>query len=273
MAKSIKPQDGSKSIISHEYNSVLIGQRVGDGYVNLTAMAKASGKLIADYLRLGTTKAFLEALSRSMGIPIDRLIITVSTGPNSGRGTMGHPQVAIHCGQWCSADFAVIVTGWVTTWMTTGQTPIQPSLERMRYRSVLKDQSRTGMTGQVKVYLEEIQRYDDQKYRGIYFAKVSDRINVLITGERSRDMKARLKEFLGREVKESDLIRDYFPSMELLYYIGMCNATTYNMVHRGMLPMDAVEEAAKIVLPPGYTPQPIDFEESVSIHRRLTGSN
>jgi hypothetical protein len=33
-------------------------------------MAKTNGKLIADYLRLDTTKAFLDNLSTDMGIPI-----------------------------------------------------------------------------------------------------------------------------------------------------------------------------------------------------------
>lgn len=106
-----------ENIISHNHNETLINQRYKDGYINLTAMAQAEGKLIADYLRLESTKAFLDELSRSMGIPIDLLVIIKTTGPNSGRGTWGHPQIAIHCGQWCSAAFAVLVTRWVMTWM------------------------------------------------------------------------------------------------------------------------------------------------------------
>jgi hypothetical protein len=61
----------AENIISHNHNDTLINQRYKDGYINLTAMAQANGKLIADYLRLDSTNAFLAELSRSMGIPID----------------------------------------------------------------------------------------------------------------------------------------------------------------------------------------------------------
>lgn len=47
------------NIIVHKVNDLHIGQRREDGYINLTKMAQASGKLIADYLRLDTTEAFL----------------------------------------------------------------------------------------------------------------------------------------------------------------------------------------------------------------------
>ena len=126
------------NIISHNHNDTLINQRYKDGYINLTAMAQANGKLIADYLRLETTNAFLSELSETMGIPIVNLV-EVKTG--RGGGTWGHPQIAIHCGQWCSAVFAVLVTRWVLTWMTTGQNPLQSDLDRMIYRDALKDES------------------------------------------------------------------------------------------------------------------------------------
>ena len=64
----------AENIISHNHNQTLINQRYKDGYINLTAMAQAEGKLIADYLRLDTTKAFLEELSQTMGIPIVSLV-------------------------------------------------------------------------------------------------------------------------------------------------------------------------------------------------------
>jgi hypothetical protein len=112
------------NIILHEANGLKIGQRCDDGYINLSKMAQASGKLIADYLRLGTTSAFIAELSRSMGIPIDLLILKITGGSNNKRGTWGHPQVAIHCAQWCSPKFAVLVSRWVVDWMTTGKRPI-----------------------------------------------------------------------------------------------------------------------------------------------------
>ena len=113
-------------IINHEENGLQVSQRIDDGYMNLTQMAKDNGKLIADYLRLDATKAFLEELSTSMGIPIDLLIVKIVRGKNHLRGTWGHPKVAINCATWCNTKFAVFVTNLVFEWMTTGQNPIQP---------------------------------------------------------------------------------------------------------------------------------------------------
>lgn len=114
-------------IIIHQANGLQIGQRRLDGYINLTQMAKANGKLIADYLRLDTTKAVLDKLSIDMGIPISKLIQIRRGKPANLQGTWGHPKIAIHCGQWCSADFSVLVINWVFDWITTGKNPIQPS--------------------------------------------------------------------------------------------------------------------------------------------------
>jgi hypothetical protein len=257
----------AENIISHNHNDTLINQRYKDGYINLTAMAQANGKLIADYLRLDSSNAFFEALSRSMGIPIDQLIIRKTTGPNSDRGTWGHPQVAIHCGQWCSADFAVLVTRWVTTWMTTGQNPLQSDLDRMVYRDALRDEARIRMTDQIKDYLQSIKKYDDKKYSGVYFARVHDQINLVVAGETARQMRDRLSQLLGKEIKEGELLRDYFPALMLQRYISICEATA-NLMLEGQNPLDAVERARTLVLARGYVPQQIDFVESIKFVRQ-----
>ncbi len=117
-------------IIIHEANGLQIGQRREDGYINLTKMAQANDKKINDYLRLDSTKAFLYELSTVTGIPASgkNALIQIHKGGNNKntQGTWGHPQVAINCGQWCSAEFAVLVSGWVVEWMRTGQNPIAP---------------------------------------------------------------------------------------------------------------------------------------------------
>jgi hypothetical protein len=112
------PNQQSLALIPHAYQGELISLRAHDGYVNATAMCKAAGRLFADYGRLSTTRGFLSELAGSMGIPIDQLTATISTGPNEHRGTWVHPQVAIHLAQWASPKFAVQVTGWVIDWMT-----------------------------------------------------------------------------------------------------------------------------------------------------------
>ncbi len=264
----------SENIISHNHNSTLVDQRYKDGYINLTAMAQANGKLIADYLRLESTKAFLEELSADMGIPISAVngLVQVKKGGSkkSAQGTWGHPQVAIHCGQWCSPAFAVLVTRWVMTWISTGQNPLQSDLDRMIYRDALKDEARLRMTDQIKVHLEEIRMYDNREFSGQYFARVHDRINVIVTSETARAMRDRLSELLGRKVKDNELIRDYFPALMLQRYISVFEATA-NLVGEGMEPLGAVERAKAIVLARDYVPEKIDFIESIKFVRQRVG--
>jgi hypothetical protein len=114
-------------IIVREANGLQIAQRREDGYINLTQMAQANNKDLYDYLRLNTTKAFLEELSLETGIPGSKIIqVRKGRGDRVEQGTWGHPYVAINCGQWCSPKFAVLVSKWVFEWMVTGRNPLSP---------------------------------------------------------------------------------------------------------------------------------------------------
>jgi hypothetical protein len=106
------------SLISHQVDGLDIPQRVTDGYINATALCQASGKNFADYYRLTGTKAFLEALSSDMGIPISGLVITGKGGNPKLQGTWIHPDIAVNLGQWLSPRFAVLVSKWVREWMS-----------------------------------------------------------------------------------------------------------------------------------------------------------
>jgi hypothetical protein len=93
------------NIIRHSYNGAIISQE-SDGYVCLTDMAKASGKQVNDYLRLDSTKAYLEGLSMETGIPVSSLIRIVK-GKNKAQGTWAHPEIAIDFAQWCNVSFRI----------------------------------------------------------------------------------------------------------------------------------------------------------------------
>ncbi len=114
------------ALIPHRVENALVNMRARDGYVNATAMCNAVGKKLNDYTRLSTTKAFLEELSRSTGIPVNVLVVTITDGPNEGRGTWVHPDVAINLGQWCSPKFAVAVSQWVREWVSNRISPVLP---------------------------------------------------------------------------------------------------------------------------------------------------
>lgn len=90
------------SIVHHNYNNAQVDQRESDEYVNLTQLCQSEGKLVADYLRLENTKAFIEALASDMGIPISQIIQTKKGGTSSEQGTWAHPEIAMDCAQWVS---------------------------------------------------------------------------------------------------------------------------------------------------------------------------
>ena len=114
-------QQMSLALIPHVSEGVLISQRVHDGYFNATAACKAAGKQFNDYVRLATTKAFVDELSRDTGIPVSELIQSVKGGNPEQQGSWIHPDVAVHMGQWLSPRFAVLVTRWVREWMARGK--------------------------------------------------------------------------------------------------------------------------------------------------------
>ena len=142
----------SPDIITHSLNEVAVGQRAQDSYINLTAMCKAAGKEWSAYRRNQTTEEFIHTLSRSLQIHRDLLIQTITTGPNEERGTWGHPRVAIHLAMWCSAVFAVQVTGWVEEWYRSRHNPLETPLQP--YRDFLR------LIREVKVLLEELGMYE-----------------------------------------------------------------------------------------------------------------
>jgi hypothetical protein len=259
----------SESLMVHSFNRVNVHQRVADGYINLNQMAEATGKRIDNWTRLQETTSLLrefESDSLYRGVPA---LITIEG--RSG-GTWAHPDIALQFAQWCSPAFALQVSRWVREWLTSGRTPFADT-DRVGLRDGLKDDSRIRMTDQVKVYLEQIERYDDKKYRGIFFAQVHDAINKAVTGETSKQMRDRLSVLLDRSVKQDELIRDYFPAEVLQRYISMCEASANFMIREDLHPLTAVERSSEIVLYAGYRPTPINFVEHIKFVRQrlITG--
>ena len=110
--------DNQLALVPHTYQGSLIQQRAADGYINATAMCKAAGKLWGHYRESTTAKAFLQALSSDIGIPISEIAQSIKGGDVALQGTWIHPQVAVHLAQWLSPQFAVKVSQWVIEWMS-----------------------------------------------------------------------------------------------------------------------------------------------------------
>lgn len=257
----------SGSKIVRRFNQANIEQRVADGYINLNQMARAAGKRVDNWTRLQQTTSLLREFTAGPQYSGVEPLVTIE-----GRkgGTWAHPDIAIQFAQWCSPAFALQVSRWVREWMTTGRSPLA-DIDRVGLRANLKDDSRLRMTDQVKIHLEAIRRYDDKKYRGRYFARVHDALNVAVTGETAKEMRERLSVILQRRIKDSELIRDYFPSEILSRYIAMCEVSANLMIRDGVEPLNAVTRAAEMVLYVGYVPTPIDFVEHIKfVRQRLT---
>lgn len=288
---------GKIKTVQRSVNGIVVEQRTTDGFINGTAMCVAHSKLIADWFRNQETIELLHALSGDLGFEVNygishnssiasisaiypHLVVSKRGSPDTGGGTWLHYDLAVQLAQWCSAAFAIQVSRWVREWLTTGQNPIvfQADLDRVVYRDTLKDDSRLRMTNQVKIFLEKIKKYDDKKYCGKFFAQVHDAINISITGETAREMKARFSKTLGRPVKESELIRDYFPPLHLQKYIAVCEAVANFIIKEGLHPLIAVERAAEIVLPANYLPEPVEAVENIKfvrqrLHQPLIGAS
>lgn len=118
-SKSVRPTHHQYSLrlIEHRVEQSVIQQRSSDGYINATELCKAAGKRWHNYVRNETTGNFLRALAARTRISVPLLNQHVTT-PEGVTSMWVHPKVAIHLGQWLSADFAVQVTEWVYDWMS-----------------------------------------------------------------------------------------------------------------------------------------------------------
>ncbi len=122
----------ASQVIMHEIHGVQIGQRKIDGYINATAMCKAGGKKLNDYLRLKSTKEYFYALSVDTGIPVSgssngsRLVI-LAGGSFDEQDTWVHFEVAVDLGKWISPQFRIAVNRWIVQWMAGSHVEQQQS--------------------------------------------------------------------------------------------------------------------------------------------------
>ncbi len=108
----------NSTAIKHELNSIVVEQRVADGFINGTAMCVAHGKLIASWLRNQETIELIEALAKDLGLKtkyaishnsiktrvsaaFPDLVISKRGSPENGGGTWLYPDLTIHLAQWC----------------------------------------------------------------------------------------------------------------------------------------------------------------------------
>jgi hypothetical protein len=113
--------------------------RESDGYVDVTNMCKAGGKLFANWHKRAASANFLKELSKTVESPnvgdirfvttpdlnselVDSsfLVHITKGGLSTDQGTWVHPRVAINIAQWISPAFDVQVSQWVHQLLVLG---------------------------------------------------------------------------------------------------------------------------------------------------------
>lgn len=110
-----------------------------DGYINITNLCKAGGKLFGHWNSLDRTKSYLKALSSDIGIAIPDLVAH-QTGSGSNQATWVHPYVAINIAQWISPQFDVKISSWIYEVMLTGKIDISKTKSFQQLRLENKEQ-------------------------------------------------------------------------------------------------------------------------------------
>lgn len=85
-----------------EYNSLIIGTRKSDGWVNLTQMCCANAKRLDNWLRLKQTQEYLNYLRCEV---VNSDVVETIEGRHGG--TWGHPLLAINLARWIGPNFAI----------------------------------------------------------------------------------------------------------------------------------------------------------------------
>ncbi len=141
-----------------------------DEYVCLSDMAIANGKRLNNWLRLDSSKSYLETLSRATHIPVAALLQV-----SNGNPTWGHRKVALRFAQWCSDDFAIQVDFWIDELLTTGKV----ELKKTSFESIANEKDwgklRTDSKQYRRTYTDRIKEAGG---KGVDYAKATNEIYI-----------------------------------------------------------------------------------------------
>ena len=260
-----------------------------DGYFNATAMCKAFGKVPKDYLRLDTTKSFLEVL-QSDGHICPTNPIHILKGGSNNQGTWVHRLVAIDLAKWLSPEFHLQVIKW-TEEILSGQRPqLSDIISEDSYNTQMVDLfSRTTTPMQKEVILKNTAsetpptRRIDMKVHGknIYYEVKMHRITMsdlseIFFNRRYPDL---LKELHSNDFKLY-LVSPQGINDEAKYFIGLMSNVYF--IHGEDLALEAAysllqDEVARVQMVKHILPQyarllPSNWRELVNGAKELSPS-
>ncbi len=121
-------------LIWREFNGKSIRHRA-DGFMSLTDMCEANGKLFGNWNQLKATKEYLKALLDKHYWNCNSGPIEINEGGNHASGltgTWGDRRVAMRLAQWLSPEFALQVDEWVVELMEVGTVSIAQPQQPIR---------------------------------------------------------------------------------------------------------------------------------------------
>ena len=126
-------------LILREFNGKSIRHRA-DGFMSLTDMCEANGKLFGNWNQLKATKEYLKALLDKRYGDSNNGPIEINQGGNpTGQGTWGDRRVAMRLAQWLSPEFAIQVDEWVVELMEAGTVSIVQPQQPIRQLAPQRD--------------------------------------------------------------------------------------------------------------------------------------
>ncbi len=92
------------------YNDFDVVIMKGNLYINATKLCKTAKKEFFHWLENKNSTTLISVFSKSLGMPRDRLVIKITTGPNATRGSYVHPDLVPHIAAWASPEYAILVS-------------------------------------------------------------------------------------------------------------------------------------------------------------------
>lgn len=168
--QSINEQNFTPVIFNYEGKSINFKEQKGSVMMNATQMAKVFGKKPANWLRLQTTKEFLNVLKDSRYADMrngmfdeeENLVNVIQGGKN--QGTWMHEDVALEFSRWLHPKFAIWTNRHIKELLLKGSTSIKKEKKGFPELPPKRNHNRLTQSRLLDIMLE-INKIDDKEIR------------------------------------------------------------------------------------------------------------
>jgi hypothetical protein len=111
---------------SYKGNPIQFEEVDGKIMANATLMCNAFGKRPVDWIRLETSKRYVEAVVRNSHIDENELVTTKKGGSDSIQGTWIHEKLILSLARWLDVDFELWCDEKIAELLRTGRVALKP---------------------------------------------------------------------------------------------------------------------------------------------------